>query len=245
MRSMSRKQATMKNLTNVLAAIVALAAFSCTQKGNEPPGTSTKTCGICHSLPPTDAGHLFHVGTKHYKCSYCHAGYEVDTVAGVYTVNAQTHQNGDTDVVFTAPWSGDSASYDIVSKKCSNVYCHGGIYQGTNATVLWVGGTPINGRCYACHDSAGFANYHYGHGRIPNYTPPNAHGGEIQDCFRCHGDSLGDTAYSVSKHRVDPVKHIDGVYDGGTCRNCHPNPNGWATWEDYQTLNPDATPYGN
>jgi hypothetical protein len=104
-----------------------------------------------------------------------------------------------------------------------------------------VGGQPINGRCYACHDSAAFAAYHYGHGRIQNFNAPNIHGATVNNCYKCHGDSLADTAYSVPKLRVDPVKHINGVFDGGTCRTCHLT---WATWEQYVAANPGATPYG-
>jgi hypothetical protein len=39
----------------------------------------------------------------------------------------------------------------------------------------------------------------------------------------------------VPQRRADPVKHIDGVFDRGICRNCHLN---WTTWQEYKALNP-------
>lgn len=228
----------MKTLLKIFTAGLMLAAVSCTEKGSEPL-VSSKTCGICHSLPPKDAGHLYHVDSLHYKCSYCHSGYAADSVEGTFYVNAATHMNGDTDVVFLFPWSDSGrAAYDIRLKLCSNVYCHGGIPQGTHATVLW-GGASINMRCYACHDSVGIMTYHYGHGKVPVYTGLTPHGGTVQQCNKCH-----DSTYSAPLKTVDPVKHINGVFDIGTCRNCHPPPNGWATWQEYVATHPGATPFG-
>ena len=235
----------MKTLFKILAAGLFLAAITCTEEGSERVIVSAKMCGICHSLPPKDVGHLYHTDMLNYKCSYCHSGYAADSAAGTFFVNSATHMNGDTDVLFSFPWSDSGkAAYDLSTKQCSNVYCHGGIPQGTHATVLW-GGAPVNGRCYACHDSAGIATYHYGHARRAVMTGTTPCGGTVQQCYKCHGDSLSDTAYSVSlPTRVDPVKHINGVFDIGTCRNCHPLPSGWTTWQEYVATHPDATPFG-
>jgi predicted CxxxxCH...CXXCH cytochrome family protein len=241
---MPRKQVEMKKLL-YLSAAAALVITGCSERASDTSVVSAKTCGLCHDLPPRDSAHVYHVDTMHYRCSYCHGvGYEADSTTGIFTVNQSTHMNGDTEVVFTAPWDDSGrAVYDKSLKQCSNVYCHGGIPQGTHATVLWVGGSPINLRCYACHDSAGIATYHYGHARRAVMTGTTPCGGTVQQCYKCHGDSLSDTAYSISQPtRVDPVKHINGTFDAGTCRTCHSGE--WATWQEYVATHPGATPFG-
>lgn len=198
---------------------------------------SRNTCNLCHEVPPTDPQHAFHIDTQHYQCSYCHLGYSADTATGNFSVNAATHMNGNTDVIFSLPWSDSGkAAYDVGTKQCSNVYCHGGIPQGTHATVSWVGGSPINLRCYACHDSAGIATYHYGHAKLALLTGTAPHGGTVQQCNKCH-----DAAYSVPLKTIDSLKHINGVYDRATCKTCHLT---WTTWEEYVAGHPGATPFG-
>jgi predicted CxxxxCH...CXXCH cytochrome family protein len=230
----------------LLAAVVSLLVFGCSEPNERAgaPGDAIAAgkCGLCHgqtvpSLPPADASHAYHVDSLGYECSRCHLGYTADRVTNSYAVNPLTHMNGRIDVIFSFPWNDSGkAAYDIGAKQCSNVYCHGGIPQGTHATVSWVGGSPINQRCYACHDSAGIATYHYGHARLAATagTPPR--GGTVQFCYKCH-----DAAYSVPLKTVDPVKHLNGVFDRATCKTCHLT---WTTWEEYAATHPGAKPFG-
>jgi predicted CxxxxCH...CXXCH cytochrome family protein len=230
----------MKNKKILFLTILIIFAFECSEVNEKTavPQSSVNTgeCGLCHgskvaSLPPKDAGHKYHVDTLKYKCSYCHEGYYIDNKTGVWHVNPLLHMNGNVDVVFSAPYNDSSrAYYDKNLKQCNNVYCHGAIPQGTRASVIWSSGIKINLRCYACHDSASFANYHYGHGRTAVYTGTNPRGGTVQQCFKCHGDNISDTAYFVAWKRVDSLKHINGIFDKGSCRNCHAD---WSSWEEY------------
>ena len=249
MQSMPRKQVTMKKKYALLAAVFSLLVLGCSEVNDRvgAPGDAVAAgkCGLCHgqtvaSLPPADASHAYHVDTLGYACSRCHLGYAADPKTNTFFVNTLTHMNGQIDVVFSFPWSDSGkAAYNQDTKQCSNVYCHGGIPQGTHATVSWVGGPPINRRCYACHDSAGIAAYHYGHGKVPLFSGLTPHGGTVQQCNKCH-----DSTYSAPLKTVDPVKHINGVFDIGTCRNCHPAPDGWTTWQEYVASHPDAKPFG-
>jgi predicted CxxxxCH...CXXCH cytochrome family protein len=226
----------MKKSYVLIAGFAIAALMSCSERASDPSAVSAKTCGLCHDLPPKDRAHLYHVDTLHYRCSYCHGiGYEADSATGAFTVNQLTHMNGDTDVVFTAPWDDSGkAAYDKSVAQCSNVYCHGGIPQGTHATAQWYQGEPIGGRCYACHDSAGMATYHYGHARRAVTSGANPCGGNVNQCGNCH-----DSAYSVPNGTVDSAAHINGVFDPGTCGACHAQ-DGWSTWEEYKATHPSA-----
>jgi|WetSurMetagenome_2_1015567.scaffolds.fasta_scaffold01084_11 predicted CxxxxCH...CXXCH cytochrome family protein len=199
---------------------------------------SKVTCGGCHSVPPRDHGHTYHVDTLHYACSHCHAGTAADSVSGLYAVNQLTHMNGDTNVVFTAPWDdGGKASYDKATKQCSNVYCHGGIPQGTHMTVAWTADS-VNRTCAACHNfsttttdtASSIYLFHYGHAYKKRPATGTAIvGGNVNRCYSCH-----DSTYNVAQNTVDPVKHINGIFDQGTCGACHT----WNTWQEYKQQNP-------
>jgi predicted CxxxxCH...CXXCH cytochrome family protein len=250
---MPGEQVTMKTLIKIVAAGLLLAAVNCTKKGSEPQIVITaENCGSCHALPPADDGHTYHVAWMNYKCSYCHQGYAMDSAAGIFTVNAATHRNGNTDVVFSPPWNDSGrAAYVLASKQCNNVYCHGAIPQGTHASIHWNGSDTIRGNCVFCHDlgltAPGIYAGHYGHSRLGTRDSAGdlVSGSNVNSCFNCHGANIADTLYSVGQKRVDPVHHIDGVFDMGTCRNCHSadNPT-WTTWDEYVNTHPGAKPFG-
>jgi predicted CxxxxCH...CXXCH cytochrome family protein len=235
----------MKTCLSIITALM-LATIGCTNKGTEPDDLA-KSCGNCHKLPPADSGHAYHTGMLNYKCSYCHQGYSIDN--GRFSVNTATHRNGKIDVIFTAPWNDSGrALYDVATKQCSNVYCHGGIPQGTHASVHWNGPEKINGDCMQCHNldtmAPGLYAGHYGHslkGVRATTGSGLIRGRNVNRCYNCHGASIADTAYCVELGRVDYSKHINGVFDRGTCRDCH-DPS-WGTWQEYLNTHPGATPY--
>jgi predicted CxxxxCH...CXXCH cytochrome family protein len=245
----------MKTLFKIAAAGMLLAAVNCAQKATEPaPLVITKAnCGGCHALPPADKGHSFHVGLWAYKCGCCHKGFAMDSTAGTFVVNTATHRNGDTDVVFSAPWDDSGkASFTKASKQCNNVYCHGGIPQGTHASIHWNGTDTVDpANCRACHDlsttSPGMYASHYGHSRFgkKDSLGNQVQGANVQYCFNCHGATLLDSAYNVGTGTVDWTHHIDGVFDKGNCKDCHTGTTpSWTTWDEYKIINPNAKPFG-
>jgi predicted CxxxxCH...CXXCH cytochrome family protein len=213
-------------------------------------GTDIITCGSCHTLPPADSGHTMHVAWMSYKCSYCHKGYAMDSAAGTFTANSETHVNGKNDVVFTAPWNDSGkAAYDLASKQCNNVYCHGAIPQGTHASIHWNGTDTIKGDCKFCHNlsraAPGMYAGHYGHSfygkKVGGVT---VLGSNVNFCFNCHGANISDTTYIVGRPYPSTADHINGVFDKGSCRDCHTtNTPPWTNWQEYVTGHPGATPY--
>ncbi len=233
----------MKKTNDITAAVLALLVFGCSEVNDRAgaPGATIASdqCGICHSLPPSDRAHAYHVDTLGYACYPCHLGYAADPNTNTYFVDTLTHMNGRIDVVFSSPWDDSGkAAYDISTEQCSNVYCHGGIPQGTHATVQW-NADSIDRSCGACHDlspNTGDSNsiytFHYGHAlkafpAIGNKTV----GGSVNQCNNCH-----DSLYSVPNNTVDPLTHINGVFDPGYCGACHL----WNTWEEYKSQQPAA-----
>ncbi|HUI93857.1 MAG TPA: CxxxxCH/CxxCH domain-containing protein [Chitinivibrionales bacterium] len=218
---------------------------SATHMNGKIDGPSIASCTQCHELPPQDEEHLYHVDSLHYKCSYCHAGYSVDPGSGNFGISGQLHLNGVADVIFSAPWNDSGrAAYDAGLKQCSNVYCHGAIPQGTYASIHWNLGDTVHGDCRLCHDlsatAPGIYAKHYGHSRMGlTVNGVKQLGSNVQYCFYCHGDKLEDTLYSVGLKRVDPVHHINGVFEPASCRTCH----AWTTWDEYVAANPGVTPY--
>jgi predicted CxxxxCH...CXXCH cytochrome family protein len=251
-RLMQGEQVTMKTLIKIVTAGMLLAAVNCTQKGTEPaPLVITKAnCGGCHALPPADAGHSFHYGLWAYKCGSCHKGYAMDSLTDSFAVNTATHRNHDTDVVFSAPWDDSGkASFTKASKQCNNVYCHGGIPQGTHASIHWNGTDTIDpANCRACHDldqtSSGIYAGHYGHTRWgkKDSTGAQIRGADVQYCFNCHGTSPTDSLYNAGKGTVDGMRHINGVSDPGNCKDCHAPD--WTNWDQYLSTHQGATPFG-
>jgi predicted CxxxxCH...CXXCH cytochrome family protein len=252
---MPGEQVTMKTLIKIVTAGILLAAINCAQKATEPaPLVITKAnCGGCHALPPADQGHSFHVGLWAYKCGSCHKGYAMDSAADSFAVNTATHRNHDTDVVFSAPWDDSGkASFTKASKQCNNVYCHGGIPQGTHASIHWNGTDTVDPtNCRACHDlsttSPGMYAGHYGHSRYgkKDSLGNQVQGANVQYCFNCHGATLLDSAYNVGTGTVDWTHHIDGVFDKGNCKDCHTGTTpSWTNWDEYLISHPGTSPFG-
>lgn len=142
-------------------------------------------------------------------CSTCHAG---TTQNGVSLVPGTTlHVNTQKNVTFnTAVAGGNSPSYNDLSRRCTNVYCHSNGQQTGRAyaTPRW-GGSAQD--CNACHPIAGLGGAHGIHvgGMIPTfyaYTGNHPVGAAYRyGCANCHP--------------MDPVHHIDGHIDLSLSRN--------------------------
>jgi predicted CxxxxCH...CXXCH cytochrome family protein len=216
----------MKTFINIIAAVLALAAVSCTEKGNEPV-VSEKTCGICHGLPPADSNHAAYSGgtAMRQQCSVCHMGYSADSATGGFYVNDTTHMNGKKDGPSDAscnqchefPPRDQEHSYhlDTLHYKCS--YCHSGYPANPGS-----GNYGINGQLHmnGVHDvifsapwnDSGRASYDIGlrqcsnvycHGAIPQGTRASIRwnmGDTVHgDCRKCH--DLGTIAPGIyAKH---------------------------------------------
>jgi predicted CxxxxCH...CXXCH cytochrome family protein len=238
---MSREQK-MKKTVIITVAIALLAIVRCSEQGSEPAGVTVKTCGICHALPPNDPGHAAHwysLTDRHFSCGACHKGYEADSASGSFRVDSLTHMNGVVDVVFSAPWNDSGkAVYDPGLKQCSNVYCHGAIHQGTNATPLWGFGMVSITQCDACHNLTSIYAGHHVHARLPVYQGigPSKKlilGGSVDKCDNCHA------GFSIANKTVNAAIHIDGVVTEPTCggTGCH-DVSEWTTWSGYLQKNP-------
>lgn len=246
----------MKTLIKIIAAGMLLVAVNCTKKDSgttQPPLVINKAnCGSCHALPPADKGHYNHVGMG-YKCFYCHQGDTMDSLANKFAVNTTTHRNGDTDVVFTAPWNDSGhATYVKASKQCNNVYCHGAIPQGTYASNLWTDSGTIQGNCKSCHDldktATAIYNGHYGHSYLGKKVGGvQVLGANVNFCFNCHGANISDTTYMVGRPYPSTLDHINGIFNPGSCRDCHAAPNtpppNWTDWAGYVSTHTGAKPY--
>ncbi|HUI92729.1 MAG TPA: CxxxxCH/CxxCH domain-containing protein [Chitinivibrionales bacterium] len=175
----------------------------------------------------------------------------MDSATNQFAVNPATHQNGVVDVVFSAPWDDSGkANYAAAAKQCNNVFCHGGIPQGTNASIHWNGTDTVDpANCRACHNldqtSSGIYAGHYGHTRNGKFDSlgNQVRGANVQYCFNCHGTSLTDSQYNVGTGSVDWSRHINpsGTFGSADCKDCHAPD--WTTWAQYVATHPGAQPF--
>ena len=176
--------------TGPAVLVVALTAIAC---------NSATSNGATSGLAPAGANHKIHlvggsVGPA-VTCAGCHApsGFTVD-----FSQNPTVHQAG--------------ATFDPVSKTCSNVSCHGnfqiGAVAGTRAAPLWNDTTPLV--CGSCH-----AMPPAGH---PRMGGPN----DAASCASCHADTV-NTDGSIN---LAFGAHMNGLADvtGGDCSACHGDP---------------------
>ena len=179
-------------------------------------GTTGKSvkCQECHVVPNTwsDPGHI----SRPTMIANKHTAMFVSSAVGTQVATVLFN-----DTLANLVTGGGSLvphpSFDPVSAKCSNTYCHGnwmlqkssapqvaqGVYDGTattmvgaNASPAWNGGSA-EGQCSSCH------------GQAPNTATPVGHiFVDVQGCWVCHGDVT-----DASGNIVNKAKHMNGVID--------------------------------
>ena len=148
--------------------------------------------------------------TVDYRCQGCHGTLPADFA----------HADGSTILSFqgvAGKWGAVTPAYDIATRKCSNVYCHGGGMTGSGATDysptwnvgIMTGNTGATGDCSKCHQ----------------YLPPpqsgesgSAHAGITlaTQCRECHTHTnAAGTGFD------NAALHVNGIVEGGTCISCH------------------------
>jgi predicted CxxxxCH...CXXCH cytochrome family protein len=157
-------------------------------------------CDLCHDFPPTVKPHPVHVTGKGYACTVCHVGFNGSTVPPT----PAPYHRGDTVVKFSDFDSLKSrgGAYDVSTKNCSAVYCHGNFLDGTKRTVNVNDSNTIG--CGSCHDTTSM--FTLGHPRTDTTTwhrHTNAY--VLQNCGNCH------YGYSI----LPPVKTVDSLHVNG------------------------------
>ena len=165
-------------------------------------GDDSGTCAACHPHP--GGAHDAHLRAPHgltaaLDCTACHVV--------PATVSSPGHIDQPRAPVFGAGWSGLAArdgaqpAWDVVTARCSDVYCHGGGQRlgGDAAPSLvrqpgWSAG-PSAAVCGACHG-------------IPPVDAAHAPGLGLADCVRCH-----PTTMNASGGLIPGGTHLDGVID--------------------------------
>ncbi|MES0489423.1 MAG: CxxxxCH/CxxCH domain-containing protein [Leptospirales bacterium] len=199
---------------------------------------TTAQCGDCHTnAPPATDSHPKHLSAPYsYTCETCHG-------------STTGHVNGniggaDNLVSFNA--NNPNGSFNIGTKQCSNLYCHGNTSgagdwnsfthntSANNNDPIWTvaqGGGPGSVSCGDCHDATsvslttGAHQRHIGNNGTTTYDFP---------CRRCHSDTFsGDTATLDTGHVdnsltvVPDSNNPSAVYNYGnhTCSSayCHGN----------------------
>ncbi len=170
-------------------------------------------CTTCHDQPPATGSHLVHTTAgalgKAFACSECHvvparwdapghiltADGEVDPPPAEVVLGALAARDLD------PPRRTGPPTYDPVSGRCDNVYCHGGALADVTAahpSPTW--GTPGQAACGGCHGQ-----------------PPADHAQSA--CASCH-PTVVDAAGALATAR-----HLDGQVqlgdESGTCNACH------------------------
>jgi len=169
-------------------------------------------CTTCHGDSPTSGSHAAHVlGSdldKKLDCSECHIKPDSWDSVGHIRLADGSIDPPPAEVRFGSLANQGSAggagraSFDPESKVCSNVYCHGGRFDDSNATdtaPVW-GGASSQAACGTCHGLS-----------------PSNHGG-AERCSYCH-EGIADDTPAV----LDTQKHLDGQIEsvGDSCNACH------------------------
>lgn len=172
---------------------------------------------------PKENSHFKHVIDNGFVCNVCH---DVTIDTGLTIGNYSTHVNGRYDIDILSAY-GASASYNSVTKKCSNVKCH-----GLNDTPVW--GTSAN--CTDCHYStisdvddfvfqsfSGTAAKIYssdwatvGHGRTGTSYPNSGNPPAGKTCTNCHRASVshGDAGNPFRLYTAPDRPNV-------LCKTCH------------------------
>jgi len=200
--------------------------------------STTAGCGSCHtnSAPATNSHPKHTTAPYSFACETCHG-------------TATGHVNGNiggTDAVVTFNALNPNGSFNVTTKQCSNLYCHGNttgagdwnlFTYNTSAKdndPVWTaaqGGGPGSVTCGACHDAVspnlttGAHLTHTGNNGTTQYNFP---------CRRCHADTFtGDTTVLGAGHAngilqvLTDSNNPDAVYNptNKTCSSayCHGN----------------------
>ena len=190
-------------------------------------------CDECHQSPPNDASnplsqrvHNVHVTRQEFRCDTCHKGYDAQDKrvpitfqrVGIWNRPMTTHDNGDTNIIFNARKKSGypiEPTYDITSKTCENLYCHGAMTLGGKSRVMITDQMPQDStKCGFCHniDTLRLRGTTHIKGEHPSLFP---------DCLNCH------PGFKLSTRATDKTKHRNGVLDtisGAECDACHTTP---------------------
>jgi len=163
-------------------------------------GCSKSTAGSSSSgLTPAGANHSLHLRSGVYSagmsCDNCHGpnGFVVD-----FSQNSMVQ--------------AADATFDPVTKTCSNVACHGNFgfngVIGSHAVATWNDPTPLS--CTSCH------------GMPPTGHPAYPGKPDAASCAACHVDSVN----ANGTINVGGGTHLNlkAEVTGGTCSSCHGEP---------------------
>ncbi len=199
-----------------------------TSKFGEPDYANNSTVGRAFFNGHGEPGHV----SAASDCANCHSGVaSVHTVNGFATITSQTqHITGTVVVKFRSDIQTGGATWDPITKTCSNVPCHG----PNSGTLRWGG----HGNCQACHgvnsntevDNFNFNNgieatismlqyTSVGHGKTGTYAYSGNTGANLQ-CTNCHTESV---AHNDAK---DPFRLISSATQEPSqpdtiCLYCH------------------------
>jgi predicted CxxxxCH...CXXCH cytochrome family protein len=162
-------------------------------------GADANACVECHVYPPQGA---HPAGAS---CSTANRA-PISTAWGNAAIGSLAKLNGST------------PTWNATNQTCSATYCHGNMKNGpgpSNVSPAWTTQFAVDATlCTKCH------------GTPPGGTHPSISGGT--NCQSCHpGYNYVAGTVPVLPGAVDPVKHVNGVIDGGegggACSNCHSN----------------------
>ncbi|QQR91003.1 MAG: CxxxxCH/CxxCH domain-containing protein [Myxococcales bacterium] len=179
-------------------------------------GVQGQTCDSCHgsdgiAAPPLDlagntqsaavGAHRVHLAASDWHreiaCSNCH----------VVPVNVDDAGHIDGDNVAEVPFDAlnPSASFNLGSATCSNLYCHGN-GQSSNGTMIWTSTDPVE--CGSCH-STNAANSGQMSGRHQLHVQSKG-----VTCRECHNEVI-DSGMNI----INADLHINGqrniLFSGG------------------------------
>ncbi len=170
-------------------------------------------CGTCHDTPPRDLAHQTHGNggnaANGFDCTECHVvPTEWDDVGHVLLADG-TVDSPPADVAFGAIAKATPAGYtrdadpvfDPIDKRCSNVYCHGGVLgdsSATNTTPVWNGTDQAT--CGSCHG-----------------LPPSSHASD--QCATCHPRAFTAAGPLAKDTHIDLMVQVGKT--GSGCNDCH------------------------
>ncbi len=211
----------------ILSAAVAMIGCSKVRKSSDA-GDTGCAASECHQstllkevYPSNDARHVIHVEKKGYECTVCHNSYD----------NVALHKNGTKDsssnnklIIFFNKDQNPNGSFNISTKTCQNMECHG--------SIAW--DAPASDTCTAiCHYS--------GNGSAsPDPMTGTGHQAHVTDggklCTDCHYDYTETSTHAdgtvdpgSTSVVFNPSTNPGGSYtpgtQGGTCAatTCHGN----------------------
>jgi predicted CxxxxCH...CXXCH cytochrome family protein len=164
-------------------------------------GDDSGTCAACH--PTLSGPHAVHTGAPHrlsaaIGCDGCHqVPTAVDSPGHIDSPNPVVFPDGTT----LAHTDGATARWDLQSRTCSDVYCHGGGRTLSADAAKTILRTPIwqlgsnAATCGACHG-------------VPPVDAKHTTTMTLADCARCHAASI-----DASGSLIPGGRHLDGVVD--------------------------------